>query len=435
MRLWGVALVAHVVANWAQPDLPTPVGLANLVVGLLGVGLVFAPQPRLLLFAALATIVSLLSEMPFTGNHWLIAGIISVATILVGTAPHYLFPAGRLVLLVFYFYAAFAKLNSGFFDPEVSCALFYANQSLAGFGLPIINPLSPWASVPIWTSVLIELAVPVFLVIRRCRYIGVIIASAFHLVISFDLGQHFYDFTAVLLPLFFLFLPQVSVERLSGLLRKWSLSRTSQVVLATILVSLVVISAVAPTSLSAGILNRIPFVLWIPASLLWLVLLVRSGAANERLTWNPGWGGIAVALALLNGLTPYTEMKTAYGFNMYANLRTAGGETNHLLLGKTLPLRDGYEDPVEIVASSDPGLEAYRDMDYLVAYPQLRRYLSDRPRTSLTYSRGGSTVRVVAAANEAEFSDPGPWWWRFMPLRSIDRHDPPRCQDVFLAAL
>ena len=56
-RLWGLALVAHVVANWAQPDIPRPVGWANLAVGLVGVLLAVRPG-RMLLIGASALVVT-----------------------------------------------------------------------------------------------------------------------------------------------------------------------------------------------------------------------------------------------------------------------------------------------------------------------------------------------------------------------------------------
>ena len=34
-------------------------------------------------------------------------------------------------------------------------------------------------------------------------------------------------------------------------------------------------------------------------------------------------------LVVANGLTPYLELKTGFGWNMYANLRTVDGESNH----------------------------------------------------------------------------------------------------------
>ena len=140
-------------------------------------------------------------------------------------------------------------------------------------------------------------------------------------------------------------------------------------------------------------------------------------------------------IAILNGLTPYTEVKTAYSFNMYANLVTSQGRSNHYLIPRTWPLRHGYDGPVEILQSSDEGLNAYREEGYFVAYPQLRRYLSVRPDVSLSYRRFGDIVSLSEVSSSPELVDPGPWWWRFFPLRAVDTLNPPRCQAVFLPAL
>ncbi|MEX0947051.1 MAG: hypothetical protein WD064_06760, partial [Acidimicrobiia bacterium] len=68
-RLWGVALVAHVAGNWAQPDIPKPVGWANLAVGLVGVFLALRPGRRLLLAASVLVVTSVILEMPgFTAD-------------------------------------------------------------------------------------------------------------------------------------------------------------------------------------------------------------------------------------------------------------------------------------------------------------------------------------------------------------------------------
>ena len=126
-------------------------------------------------------------------------------------------------------------------------------------------------------------------------------------------------------------------------------------------------------------------------------------------------------IAVLNGLTPYTEVKTAYSFNMYANLVTSKGESNHFLVRSTWPLRNGYEGPVEILESSDEGLNAYRDEGYLVAYPQLRRYLSVRPDASLTYRRYGEVVTLAQASLDARTRGPGSMVVAILPAAG-DRH-------------
>ena len=436
-RLFGAALVAHVVGNWSQPDIPAGVGWVNLAVGGLGLLQVVRPTRGVLLISSGLVVASVLLEMPVTGNHWVLAGLTGAVIVITGGNANRFLPAARTILLVFYIFAAFAKLNSGFFDPTVSCAVFYANQSLAGFGIP---PLVAGAVIPrflIWATVAIEISVPIALMWRRTRYFGVLAATLFHTLISFDLNQHFYDFTAVLIALFALFLPERSIESISGQLTEL---RRQSVVPGKLLVGLVgvlLLVAVFPVSpVAAFWLSRIAFVVWVPLSVLWLISLTRARAPGAQMSWNPGVGGaIVVLVAVLNGLTPYTEIKTAYSFNMYANLVTAGGESNHFIIRSTWPLRDGYSGPVQILESSDDGLRAYREEGYLVAYPQLRRYLSVRPEVSLSYRRFGEVVSVAEVSSNFELVKPPPWWWRFIPLRAIDVQNPPRCQAVFLPAL
>jgi hypothetical protein len=437
-RLWGIALVAHVVGNWAQPDLPQPVGWANLAVGACGVLLALRPARPILLAASALVVISVVLEMPVTGNHWLVAGLVAASILATGGRPDQFFAPVRLILLVFYCFAAFAKLNSGFFDPSASCAVFYTNQWLDGFG---INPLaggSPPAFVAIWGSVLTELAVPLLLIWRRTRGVGVVVGSLFHTFISFDLNQHFYDFTAVLLPLFFLFAGAPMVERVE---RSWAdtPSWIRRLVAAGFLViagAMVVVAVLQLQPATSALVTAVPFFLWIPFGIWWVVVLARGVAPGERLNWSVRpLAALVVALTFVNGLTPYTEIKTAYGFNMYANLLTAGGESNHFLVRRTVPLRDGYTNPVEILDSSDAGLLLYRDAGYLIAYPQFRRYLADRPEVSIDYRRGEATYSVARAGDEHSLGAPTPWWWRYFPLRAIDTQRPPRCQDVFLGSL
>lgn len=436
-RLWGVAITAHVVGNWSQPDIPEVVGWVNLVAGLIGLALLIKPTRRPLLVASALVVVSVLLEMPITGNHWLIAGLVAVAILVTGGKEDRFFPVARLILLVFYSFAAFAKLNSGFFDPNVSCAVFYANQSLGGFGLPPLEVDGLLSKVLIWATVVIEASVPVTLMWRRTRYFGVLLGTVFHTLISFDLNQHFYDFTAVLIPLFVLFLPDRSIESITE--RLGEVNRRKLVPIGPLvgIIGVLVLVAVFPlTTTTAFVLTRLPFVFWVPFSLLWIAAVVWARAPGSGLSWRTGIAGSAVVLlTVLNGLTPYTEIKTAYSFNMYANLVTSQGESNHFVVKSTWPLRSGYEGPVEILESSDSGLDAYRKEGYLVAYPQLRRYLSIRPNVGLTYRRDGVVTVLAQASLRPEIVDPGPWWWRFFPLRAIDTRTPPLCQAAFLPAL
>ena len=430
-RLFGIALIAHVVGNWAQPDFPSLVGVLNLLVGMAGLALNVWPRRQLLIGAAVVTCASVLAEMPFTGNHWVVAGLASLAIIVTWGDPKRYFPAMRWIFVVFYGFAAFAKLNSGFFDPSVSCAVFYANQSLESFGLGPIPVTSAARIYLIFVTAGIELAVVPLLLIRRTRFAGVVLATAFHVLISFDLSQHFYDFTAVLMALLVAFLSERAVAELVQPTRGvwW---RQARVALIALSFFLIVISVLPPSDATLPLLGRLPFVAWIPIASYGFFRLVRSWHSGELLEWRVNWfaGGVVV-LTVFNGLTPYTETKTAYGFNMYANLLTAQGRSNHYLIRSTIPLRDDYAHPVEVIESSDPGLLIYKNTGYLIAYPQFLRYLASKP-VAVKYVRGN--VEYSVTESDGPFH-PGPVWWRFFPLRALDTHNPPRCQAVFLPAL
>ena len=67
-----------------------------------------------------------------------------------------------------------------------------------------------------------ELSVPVLLAFTRTRRVGVLLALVFHTIISLDFDQHFYDFTAALVMLLCLFLPETTTVGARGAGRRGS---------------------------------------------------------------------------------------------------------------------------------------------------------------------------------------------------------------------
>jgi hypothetical protein len=435
IRLWGVAALAHVVGNWHQPGVPTLLGGLLFLAGLLGASLVVRPARGRMLALVVVIPISAALEIPELGNHWLVAALASLAYLVTGGVWSRFEPTGRLVLIGFYSFAAFAKLNEGFFTPSTSCSTFYANQWLDGFGL---GPLSGGEMALIVLTAAIELSVPILLLVPRTRFAGVLMATGFHTFISWDLNQHFYDFTAVLVPLFALFLSLTAFERLSSsaMIPRRALARGLAVVFGVSALAMLAAATLPSFPATSFLLLTFPFFLWIPFSLWWLVAVLRYGrtARVSAIGWRLTVAGAAVvAITILNGLTPYLELKTAFSFNMYSNLVTAQGKTNHFLVPATLPLRDGYDGPVEIVSSSDADLLYYPRYGYLVAWPQFRIYVADHPGIEVSYRRDGESFGYPGG--DSELSQSVPWWWRWLPLRALDTQTPPRCQDVFLPAL
>jgi hypothetical protein len=137
-------------------------------------------------------------------------------------------------------------------------------------------------------------------------------------------------------------------------------------------------------------------------------------------------------LVVANGFTPYLEVKTGYGWNMYANLRTVDGDSNHYVVRSTLPLTDEQADLVRIISSDDPALAAYGEQGYALTFTQLRVYLSDRPDVRITYVRGNQWVAVRHASEREELVEPVPIWReKLLLFRAVDLQSPERCRPSF----
>lgn len=433
-RLWGIAVIAHIVGNprvgQAVGD-PSILGWVTLATGLTAVALVVRSANRRLLRAVCVGVLAMVwFEAPFLGNHWLLAGFVSTAILLAlgRSGPWSWFSTtGRGIHLAFYAFAAFAKLNASFFDTSVSCAVLYTNESLSAVGLPQVSADTALAGAVVLGTVLIEVSVPVLLIVRRTRRAGMLLGLVFHTVISFDLGQHFFDFTALLIPLFLLWADPAVPRQLGK-----PMTRNLESMVAATLTVFVVVSVLPLTAVTLTLLTQAVFVLWIPAALALVGYVVsRRGDPPDLAIRPPGavaW--LLVALVIFNGLTPYLEVKTGTSWNMYSNLVTAEGESNHFLIRSTFPLTKAQEDPVTILDSDDPGLREYVDSGYVLPERTFLDYLDEHPGISARISQDGEMSTVTAA----EGLSLNPIVAKFALLRAIDTERPVRCQNVWLPA-
>jgi hypothetical protein len=450
-RWWAIASFAHVVgAPTTDGDLGR--GLANVVVGWVAIAVVARPGHRLLRTAlAAAVVVSAVAEAPLIGNHWWLAAAVSVGALAARpwSAADDDFsarfgPTARLVLLTFYSFAAFAKLNAGFLDPVESCARFFANQTLSFYRLPEVGAASPIASFLAVVTVVIELAVPVLLLVRPTRRWGVWLAVVFHLLLTLDLRQHFYDFTLVLVPLFALFAPPSFLRVLDRSLPR---SRAAGGVPWMVLAGLQVAAFHLPVGNTAkGLAIVAAWGTWVALLALiarGLVRVWREGAdrvdgvaPSGPLTLRPAGlaAPILVALVVANGLAPYLEVKTATGFNMYANLVTADGESNHLVVGRTAGLRSAQAETVTIVDSDHEGLAEYVDSGFTLPVVNLADFLADHPDVSVTWRRADGTIESAPGPSSVEPRAMAWWEERFLLFRAVPVDDPPACQNAWLPA-
>ena len=458
----GVASLFHLAGNPRFGFVSSGVALAavQLAVGAAALLVCLRPRRQAPLLALCALIpLSAWLEAPTVGNHWVLAASLALAYLVAwgatrrrgeATGPTMFasfLPSGRLVLLVAYAFAAFAKLNTDFFDPLHSCAVFYQDQLVGSWGLDGLSVGGRHAAgvaVAVLAAVT-ELSVPALLAFRRTRRAGVLLGLSFHWLLALDLDQHFWDFSSVLFVGFLLFLDDSQVVALEeGSRRLWHQVR-APVRLATAACA-VLAGSVATGAAALPDAVRLHELAISTGHLAWLLggtgLLAGVWVATARSTPDPlplaapsGALWLVPALVALNGLTPYLELKTGFGWQMYSNLRTVDGETNHLVVPSTIDLTGLQADRVEILASSDPYLEALVGSEQEVVFSELREYAQENPATTVTYRRGGAVHGPVRAGSDPALAGAvGPLSTRLQSFRVVDASGSERCLATFSPA-
>ena len=462
--LWGAAAIFHNlgpsgVALGVFGD-PTPLKVGQALLTLAALWLILQPK-RLapLVVLAILGLVSAWLEAPRLGNHWLLAGFVNLAVLvslaIAGRAGSFdrrafasaLLPTARWCLIVFYSFAAFAKLNSAFFDTDVSCGAFFFDETARGYGLP--TPIAVGADglgrlIPVGAA-LTELSIPVLLIGRRTRVLGILAGLLFHSFIALDRIHLFVDFSAVLAALFLLFMPLEFAESALRFLE----GKGKRLFALTFALALLV--AGAQLTYSNNLMKFLflagRMVVWyvfdltiVVGTVVWLIHNRSRYRALERPFALPPGSRLLLAplvvLVLLTGLLPYLELRTAYSFTMYSNVKMVDGESNHFLIRESLPIGRRHRDLVAIVDSTDFGLARYADSAYELPWDTFRTYMAAHPDAGVVYERAGEQFVVQRAAEDPDLVDaPSVLQQKALPLRAIDTRDPPGCQDVFLPAL
>lgn len=430
--LWAVAVLIHQgsYGDWATDPLDLALtGAATLVV----------VQPRRLwaLVALLILVVADVAvELPWISNHWLFAAFVS-ATLLAAIVRPGRFGAGardreavyetfapwaRLQLLILYGAAVLHKLNSDFLDPEKSCAAVQSSALFEMLGLPASS--NGVILTAIYGTLAVEIAIPMLLVFRRTRWLGIAIGIVFHGALGLNtLVAPFYNFSSMLFASYSLFLPDnypaVLRQNLPAPVRRYGAWIVGAAVL--LAVGFGVLSGAAWPRNSDALRG-----LW---ALYCTALLLPFAAAGMR--EGSGNGGpligrsralaIFPALLLLNASSPYLGLKTETSFAMFSNLRTEGELGNHLLL-RGLPQLFGYQQAlVEVLGSSNPGLNRVANSRMRFVFFEFRAYTSQHPNASVRYRRGDRTHRVARVADDPLLSRPPSVWQRkLLHFRLVD---------------
>jgi hypothetical protein len=289
-------------------------------------------------------IVSCWQQMPFADNHWLFAAFVNtfllvslVRTRKNGTSWDFderSLSGIRICALAVYVVAVLHKLNSGFFDPAVSCAVVHGEKTLAQFGWlePGAGVFSQFGRVPIVALLLLELAIPFFLIQRRLWPVGVALGVLFHVM------THMPNFGTLMFAIYFLFIPKTAglafINRIQERIGRIDLSH---LLIAFALLSTLVNAFGRTRWISSEILKMSIF-FWMAAAIGLTLLALRYWmkeplAQETKLLRTPGLlCGSLVMVFFVNGLSPYLGLKDSTSLAMWSNLNARKEGGNHFFI-------------------------------------------------------------------------------------------------------
>ncbi|MBS9405243.1 DUF393 domain-containing protein [Halomonas sp. TRM85114] len=398
-RFFGLFSILHVIIYLFRytplEGLPT-----SPLVFLFGLYLFLSPASvRAWVLLVLVLAIDAWLQAPLASNHTILKNFWLLALLLGGsyawlrgvsfeTFFQRVRPVGQALLVVMYFYGVFHKINTGFLDPEVSCAVELWHS---------MPPFLTWLDatwfryLAIYGTLVIEAAIVLALLIPRTRHLGIVAGIGFHGLLALSGYAMYAPFTTLTIFFHLLFLsPDGALQVVRSTLWQFidrTLRKPIFIFLLLALFILMVFSAVNRDFVHVSFLWLV-----VAAPLLLCIVVHGRGKQHQSILWSRWhWLNIVSLAFLLNGAMPYLGLKTAQTLNMFANLRLEGGVSNHLLIREPLSLF-GYLDDLAEVRHADPefglGFFMQRD-DSLIVYYDLLNRMERHPEATVSYIRGG----------------------------------------------
>lgn len=394
-------------------------------------------SPRIFLLLCILHTISWWIRTPEVGNHTLFMAFIHLFFLLTAARqiwrssfdPEKLLeevaPAIRISLLLVYAFTFFHKLNSGFFNSQDSCAVyFYTVLSHSSLGT-LLPSLHGQAAPFVICSVLGgEAAVFILLLIRRTRPYGILLGLFLHLFLGFT----HYTFSLMAYALYLLFLDR---DFFTEFPLKTFFSRRPVIpclgfgCLAVFLLFFFQKPPFVSDAWDSPLLRYRPYAWLFLNSLLiggyaWALFSRRAhGGGRNRFFYISWWPLFLLPmLVFANGLCPYLGLKTGGSFTMYSNLVIEAGSSNHLVLPKGLIQVVNFPDDVVILKDTNR-VKLFRRLAEKIPTPwiELKRVIQQMVREGdsgirLSYLRDGKFVSLTSAESDPELSQPLPWYVR-----------------------
>ena len=370
--------------------------------------LLWRPQSSRALFLLMAaSLVSAIAQAPAQSNHTMLRNVVVLGywlsfgwAMIRGRSTAAVFSnfvlAGRGSLLVMYVFGIFHKINTGFLNPETSCAMVLWRDMpppLSLIGGPVMEFLA------IYGTFAVEGAIMLALVFRPTRYLGLVAGIGFHLLLGLSDYAAYIAFTTLSIAMHTLWLSRAQSERITAspemtLFR----AKLAQPLYVAAFVALLAGGALAMFQHHWSFANvyLMPFVL----PFCWLVLKYGrdEDAADRHRTAAWVIGALAAGVYFVSAAMPYAGLKTAQSINMFANLRLEAGVSNHLVF-RTAPGR--YLADVATIedAGGSAFLADYQRRGFHIVWYDLLGHLADNPDRVVSFSMNGQAYSGVSAAD------------------------------------
>lgn len=385
LRMWALVHVVHFARHPSGID---PSGWILMAAAC--AALVAPARWYLVAFLAIVHLLTVIQAGMLVANHSIImmfgnaAILLTLASRLPVAAA---LPTMRWTLLIAYGAAAVAKLNTAFFDAEVSCTtdflVRYVRLGRDWMGVELASPSWLISSLP-YLIASAELLVPVLLAVRRTRNVAVLLIIPLHLSMSLNPYGVGSTFTVLILAVAFLFMTREAqshfVATISRALGQTVSSPGRQIVTFLAVwgflgwirrwgrdVDWLTPAAGVPNHTLVSVLT-----LALVAGLIGAILATRGSSATP-LAWRVPLVHLPVlALVVFQALNPYIGLSTVPVFSMYSNLRTEADLHNHLLI-PPVRLWATQDELVAVVSTDNPFLMAPMHSGDRLTLHELRR--------------------------------------------------------------
>ncbi len=333
----------------------------------------------------------------------------------------------RWLAFITYFFAAFHKFNSDFFNPEVSCANDKMGEYLAllpnslSFLKTTLQQLMPALGF------LTEAVIPLCLVVPRLRRFGFLFVCGLHFLLA-PLG--FIDFSSLAMVLAWSF---VVPEKINTELALRHVQWLTYAVLALVC-GLGLFRWEDQTEDFAAFEGIAFAVIYTPFIYTHMWPNIYRGRL-ELPKWSFGLAFLFFMFAY--GFSNYLGLRTAGTFSMFSNLKTEGTVSNHYLLSSNpFKIFSFQENVVEVIAVDERIEGFYRKMPkvgQLIPRVEFSRILDrlreeNRLRAHLEVIYQGVTYKTEKAGYDPTFDFQVPAWQKkLFKFRAIPKEGPQHC--------